>query len=86
MSTYLDMETDRYHDDERGGDYADWLTIKYEHGHVHISREYITARGERRVDPEAGITFRRGHLDVILDALARIRVDVPAQQAGKEPT
>jgi hypothetical protein len=79
VSTYLDLETDRFYDDEGCAEHADWMTIKSSRGggSVSISREYLCRDGSRRVDPEAGISFHTRHLDAVIDALVRLRADLP---------
>lgn len=83
MSTYLDLETDRYYDDEECRECAEWLTIKFEHSHVAIRRDDIGLRGVRRVDPSAGISFRIQHIDAVIDALVRIRADLPSEPSSR---
>jgi hypothetical protein len=77
MSTYLDLETDRFYDDDECREHADWMTIGFDHGHVSIKRENLTRLGQRRVDPASGISFRAEHLDAVIDALVRVRADLP---------
>lgn len=87
MSTFLDLETDRYYDDEGCAEHAEWMTIKISRGggSVSISREYLCRDGSRRVDPEAGISFHTTHLDAVIDALVRIRTELPRPHKSNEP-
>ena len=89
MSTYLDIETDRFHDEEDGGDYVEWTTVKLcpWGSSVHIKRELASPRYERHVDPEAGISLHTKHLDALIDSLVRLRADLgmqPAQHDGEK--
>jgi hypothetical protein len=86
MSTYLDIETYRHHDEEAGGDYVEWTTVKLSPWvTVSINRESASPRRERRVDPAAGISLNAQHLDALIDALVRLRADLtPACDEQKE--
>lgn len=88
MSTYLDIETYRFYDDEECRERVDWMTIKSDHGHIAIRREYLFS-GQRRVDPDAGISFSAEHLDAVIDALVRARADLvvpsPSNLPKEEP-
>lgn len=77
MSTYLDLETDRWHDDEEGRDHVEWLTLKVDWGRVSFACETLHRDGIRRIDPEAGISFRTTDLDAVIDALVRLRNELP---------
>lgn len=78
MSMYLDLETDRWSDDEECCEHVEWITIVGEHRHVHIRREQADRDGARRIDPEAGLYFHAKHLDAVIEALTRLRADLPA--------
>lgn len=77
MSTYLDLETDRWHDEDENRDHVDWLTLKVDGRRVSFHCEYLTREGTRRVDPEAGISFRTDDLESVIDALTRLRDELP---------
>jgi hypothetical protein len=77
MSLYLDLETDRWHDEDEGRDHVDWLTLKLDGRRVSFHCEHLWRDGTRRVDPEAGISFRTTDLDAVIDALVRLRNELP---------
>lgn len=80
MSIYLDLETDRYYDEEECRDRVEWMTVKLDRTYISIGREYTIHDGSRRVDCDAGISFSTKHLDPVIDALVRLRAD------AKDPT